>query len=403
MTTMKYLSVAVLALLTAVVTGCTEDPIIKYADSGIPDAVINLVTVTTTVSIDGGTRALDANGKRTFAAGDEIAVIYKNIYGKAVKAVSEVLTGDNIIADGKVATCTFTLINPDNTQNVTYVYPATMANSDGTVNYEALNTQDGTLASISAKLDYCSESVAWEDYNLPKVNLKSNLVIGVFTLKNGDGSSTITSGLKTVIICDDTNAYTVKPNSGTLGSDVIYVAMKPVTTGAPLNILASDGINYYCQNTTSRAFPAGGFIDLPMEMADATKETINTTVEEDTTDPVFEGTNITVSGKFAEAGLGTYLNWNPNSDNHNHLYISSKNGKKIQKVDIHFYGDSKFHAGLTHSTFGIVKCADLNENGYILNVNSNNVTITSNADLSDKDEKVTVDRVDVYYIDSPTQ
>ena len=402
MTMMKHLSVAVLALLTAVITSCTEDPIIKYADNGIPDAESNIVTVTTTVSLDGGTRALDTNGKRTFAVGDDVAVVYKNIYGKNVKAVSGVLTADNITDGGKSATFTLVLINPDSTQNVTYIYPATMANSDGTVNYEALNAQDGTLATLSAKLDYCSGPGEWVDNNkLPKADLESNLAIGLFALKNSDGSSTITSEMKTVIICDDTNAYTVKPNGDTFGSDVIYVAMKPVTNGAPLNIIASDGTNFYCQNTISRAYPAGGFIELPMEMEDATRESIKTTVEEDTTDPVFEGDNIIVRGKFAEAGSGTYINWNPNGDNHNMMYISSKNGEKIQKVDIHFHGNSKFFAGLTHSTYGIVKCANLNENGYILNVNSRELTITSNSDLSSNDEKVTIDRVDVYYINAP--
>ena len=83
--TMKYLSMAALALVGAMMTGCSSDEDSMISNPQQPENKGNVVTVTTTVSLDGGeaaaqgtNRALTADGKKTFAAGDKIAIIYKN-------------------------------------------------------------------------------------------------------------------------------------------------------------------------------------------------------------------------------------------------------------------------------------------------------------------------------------
>ena len=191
MKTMKYfLSMAALALVAAMMTGCSNDD--NYQQ---PVNKNNVVTLTTTVGLDGGagtTRALSSTGVKTFAAGETMAVIYNN-GTSTVKAVSHALEESDITDGGKKATFTFDLETPDKAQEVTYIYPAAMAKEDGTVNYSALNSQDGTLTSLAANLDYCTKSGAWDGENLPSLTLENQLAILAITLKDEAGTSEITS------------------------------------------------------------------------------------------------------------------------------------------------------------------------------------------------------------------
>ena len=103
--TMRFLSIAALALMGAMMTGCssednfTAQPQQQVADKG------NVVTMTTTVGLDGGatTRALTAAGVKTFAVGETMAVIYNN-GTSTVKAVSHALEVSDITDGGKKAT-----------------------------------------------------------------------------------------------------------------------------------------------------------------------------------------------------------------------------------------------------------------------------------------------------------
>ena len=82
----NFLTMAALALVGAIMAGCSgSDDIIDNPQP--PTQKDNIVTVTTTISLAAGggeeggatTRALNpATGVKTFAEGDQIAVIYKN-------------------------------------------------------------------------------------------------------------------------------------------------------------------------------------------------------------------------------------------------------------------------------------------------------------------------------------
>lgn len=125
--------------------------------------------MTTTISRNGddgaNTRALTAAGVKTFATGDQIAVIYKNTSGETVKVVSEALQDNGDITNsGKKAKFTITLTAPAPDGAVRYIYPAAMAkgsvatsadvnSDDATVNYDNIKSQDGTLASLATNLD----------------------------------------------------------------------------------------------------------------------------------------------------------------------------------------------------------------------------------------------------------
>ena len=264
MKTMKYfLSMAALALVGAMTVSCSsDDNIIEQPQQ--PETKNNVVTLTTTVSLgDATTRALTDGGAKTFAAGETMALVYKNTGGSTVKVVSEPLpAGDH----GKSATFTFTLTDPDKEQDVTYIYPAAMANDDGTVNYDALNSQDGTLTSLAANLDYCTKSGAWDGGNLPTLTLENQLAILAVTLKNEAGTSDITSSTTKLTVSDGTNTYNVTPSAA---EGPIYVAIRP-TTSATINIEAINGVQGYCKTLTTKTYEANNGYPVSWKMTPAT-------------------------------------------------------------------------------------------------------------------------------------
>ena len=259
MKTKKFLSMAALALVGAVMTSCSNEDDFTVE----PENKSNVVTLTTTVGIGGGagTRALAADGTKTFAAGETMAIVYTNTNGETAVAVSEALQGSgDITNEGKSATFTVTLDSPDKTQNVTYVYPAAMVNNDGSVKNDALASQDGTLASLGSNLDYCTNSGAWDNGALPELTLDNQFAILALTLKNGAGSREITSSITGLTVSDGTNTYTVSPSS----LSKIYVAIQPTT--AALELTATDGSKNYTKTATSREYAASNGYSLPLRM-----------------------------------------------------------------------------------------------------------------------------------------
>ena len=268
--TMRFLSMAALALVGAMMTGCTnDDNIIDELQQ--PASKNNVVTLTTTVSMDGGTaeargttRALTSGGVKTFAAGETMALVYKNTSSATVKVVSTALTNGDITNEGKSATFTFELTNPDRTQNVTYIYPAAMANNDGTVNYDALATQDGTLTTLSSSLDLATKTSAWDAGSLPTATLENQLAILALTLKDNatPTANDITSTITGVTLSDGTNSYAV---TRTAAAGPIYVAIQP-TTSANITVTATDGTTNYSKSLTGKTYAASNGYSLNWRM-----------------------------------------------------------------------------------------------------------------------------------------
>jgi hypothetical protein len=248
MKTMKnFLSMAALALMGAMMTGCSSDD--NFDNPQQPEKNSNVVTLTTTVGFDAsaGTRALTETGVKTFGTGDQMAVIYKNTSGGTVKAVGTLTSG----AGTKSGTFTFTLTNPDKTQNVTYIYPAAMAGSTG-VDYTKLNSQTGgTLTDLGSKYDLATNSGAWNAGALPSLTLNNQLAILAVTLKNS-GSSDITSTITGMTLGDGTNTYSVTREAA---AGPIYVAIQP-TTSASISITATDGSKNYAKSLTGKDYAA---------------------------------------------------------------------------------------------------------------------------------------------------
>lgn len=264
MKTKKFLSMAALALVGAMMTGCSSDDDILQ-----PENKTNVVTLTATVGFDDGvaaTRAVTGTGVKTFGDGDQMAVIYQNTSGGTVKAVGTLTSG----AGTKSGTFTFTLTNPDKTQNVTYIYPAAMAGSTG-VDYTKLNSQSsGTLTDLGSKYDLATKSGAWDGDNLPTLTLENQLAILAITLKN---STDITSTITDMTIKVGSTTYTVS-RSAVAGP--IYVAIQPVTS-QNIEVTATDGTDEYVKTLTSKTYAANNGYNVTWIMTKLTKVTWNST------------------------------------------------------------------------------------------------------------------------------
>lgn len=265
---MRYFNVAALALASVIAIGCSSDDLdsVQTPATDTPKTVTLTTTISRGGAIQARRRALSEQGVKTFAVGDQIAVVYTNTSSQRVKAVSNALAAADITNSGKSAKITVTLTNPV-AGTVDYVYPAAMANGDGTLNYSALCTQDGTLASLASNLDCAKGSGdmtgSGSDFTLPTgVKLANQFAICEFTIKNSGGTE-ITSSITGLTLSDGTNTYTVS-RAAAVGP--IYVAMQPVTSDKTLSFVANDGSNGYYKNVTGKALAAGDMLPVNLTM-----------------------------------------------------------------------------------------------------------------------------------------
>lgn len=229
--TMKNLYIVTLALVSILTAGCSSGDDNFASQTPQPTREGNTVTLTTTVSFDGATtRALTADGVKTFAVGDQIAVVYVDNNNATVKVESNALTATDIETGGKIAHFTVTLTDPKASSAVTCIYPNAMAKSDGAPNLDALNTQDGTLATLASTLDYAKfEGTMTAEGKLPEaIRLANQLTLCKFNIKSCDGKSDITRDVTQFVVKNGSNTYTVNREAA---AGPIYVAMQPVTTG----------------------------------------------------------------------------------------------------------------------------------------------------------------------------
>ena len=259
----KVLSMAALLIVSVTFVACSGDnDIIDNPQQ--PENTSNVVTLTTTVGFDDGaqTRALTSAGVKTFAEGETMAIVYKNTSDETVKAVSAPLTAADIAEGSQSATFTFGLTNPDKAQDVTYIYPAAMANDEGEVNYNALDEQDGTLSTLASNLDLAIYTGAWDSESLPSGTLENQLAILALTLKNETGSDDITSSITSLTIKEGSNTYTVTRSAA---AGPICVAIRP-TDEADITVTANDGSTDYSKFLQSKTYEANNGYSLTWKM-----------------------------------------------------------------------------------------------------------------------------------------
>ena len=275
--TMRYFSIAALALMGTVMTGCSNNDELQQ-----PESVKRTVTLTTTVNLDGGegTRALDVStGVKTFEVDDQITFVYKNTSGQTKAAFSEKLTQSDISADGKTATIYVALEDPATDSQLRMIYPATMANipmstsasidDAGTINLEALQSgQQGYEGELS-DYDLAVYDGTLSGYALPaSITLANKLAICAFTIKNADGMQDITTTITNLTISDGTYTYSISRSN--LISP-IYVAMMPVDN-ANITMTATDNDGqHYAKSLTNITYAANNIYPLAMRMAESFK------------------------------------------------------------------------------------------------------------------------------------
>ena len=252
---MRYISIAALALVGAVMTGCSNDDDSAIDKSQqLENTSKKVVTMTTSVALDAGatTRALTGEGVKTFAVGEQMAIVYSNGSGM-VMAVSRALKADDINDAGTIASFTFDLETPDKSQDVTYIYPASMARADGSINYDALANQDGTLASLASNLDLATYKGEWLGENLPSCTLQNQLAILALTLKDSDGANEITGNVTDVTVKADEDTYTVTRSAA---AGPIYVAIKPIVSKNVV-VTTTGGSKEYVKLLTGKTYASG--------------------------------------------------------------------------------------------------------------------------------------------------
>lgn len=254
---MKSLSIA--ALVMVGMLACVKETPQETTPEEAPGVK---VTLSTTVSLAEDTKALSPTGVKTFAEGEQIAVVYNN-GSTTVKAVSEPLAPADITDEGHSAQFTVTLTDPDRSQNVTYIYPAAMAKDNGEPNWEALGAQDGTLATLAQNLDYAQYTGPWTAGALPTGTLDNQLAILALTLKSSDGASVITNEISRLTLFTGTHSYVV---TRTPAEGPIYVAIHP-TVSASVQVVAQSATRFYTKSLTGKTYAASNGYSLSFRMA----------------------------------------------------------------------------------------------------------------------------------------
>lgn len=245
----KYMMMAALALVGTMMTGCTSDDLANEAPQTKNDSTP--VTLTTTISLDGGatTRALDAQGKKTFAAGDQVAIYYQNTSDVAKMAITTALTTTDISDDGKTAKFTVTLNDPKPLGKLRYVYPASMAETEITsvdgnenISTDFEDEQDGTLETLASKFDLAiyDGSLSSKALLPTTATLKNQLTIAELTIKDYAGTD-ITDKIKKLDIQLCGNGYALTRPDNAAGP--IYVALYPTPGSNKENITVTATAN----------------------------------------------------------------------------------------------------------------------------------------------------------------
>ena len=245
----RYISMAALALMGTMMTGCTGDDLAKEAPQTNNDN--HTVTLTTTISLDGSatTRALDAQGKKTFAAGDQVAIYYQNTSDVAKMAITTALTTTDISDDGKTAKFTVTLNDPKPSGKLRYVYPASMAETEITsvdgnenISTDFEDEQDGTLETLASKFDLAiyDGSLSSKALLPTTATLKNQLTIAELTIKDYAGTD-ITDKIKKLDIQLCGNGYALTRPDNAAGP--IYVALYPTPGSNKENITVTATAN----------------------------------------------------------------------------------------------------------------------------------------------------------------
>lgn len=256
---MKYLGLTAMAVMGLL--ACTR--------AQVEQPVQKTITLTTTINLGGeedeDSKALSALGVKTFAVGEQVAVIYRGAWNDYIgKVVSSALKAEDIYDGGKKATITVNVPSTGYEQpagRFRIIYPASMAKDgvptvvqeDGNLKLSALGTQDGTLSSLANNLDLCVYDGDFSFINdIPtfpsSISLTNRLAICEFNVFVG--TENITNTITKLTLTNGTKTYTI---NRVASAGPIYVAVQPVTSGN-IEITAND---LYIKTISGKTLAAG--------------------------------------------------------------------------------------------------------------------------------------------------
>lgn len=261
-TSIRILSLAVLALAMAACSNDTEQPAaIQPAPGNAGEGIPFSATIATGSAT---TRALtEENGTiiSTWAKGEQVALIHNGVV--------DVMTIENDPDENGDVTITGTLKgSPKNNDDVTVVFPASAVDKDEkTVKTDLLNAQDGTLATIATDLN-----LRQSDGAKLKVGELTATLSGTVTLANqiaivkfslSDGYNALAA--KQFVIKDgsDNVLTTVTPSEATSN---LYVAMAPAINAAAFKFEATVGDFTYTYEKSGVILEASTYYQSPIKM-----------------------------------------------------------------------------------------------------------------------------------------
>lgn len=261
-TSIRILSLAVLALTMAACSNDTEQPTaVQPAPGNAGEGIPFSATIATGSAT---TRALtEENGTiiSTWAKGEQVALIHNGVV--------DVMTIENDPDENGNVTITGTLKgSPKNNDDVTVVFPASAVDKDEkAVKTDLLNAQDGTLATIATDLN-----LRQSDGAKLKVGELTATLNGTVTLANqiaivkfslSDGNNALAA--KQFVIKDgsDNVLTTVTPSEATSN---LYVAMAPATTASTFKFEATVGDFTYTYEKSGVILEASTYYQSPIEM-----------------------------------------------------------------------------------------------------------------------------------------
>lgn len=261
-TSIRILSLAVLALTMAACSNDTEQPTaVQPAPGNAGEGIPFSATIATGSAT---TRALtEENGTiiSTWAKGEQVALIHNGVV--------DVMTIENDPDENGNATITGSLTgSPKNNDDVTVVFPASAVDKDEkAVKTDLLNAQDGTLATIATDLN-----LRQSDGAKLKVGELTATLNGTVTLANqiaivkfslSDGNNALAA--KQFVIKDgsDNVLTTVTPSEATSN---LYVAMAPATNAAAFKFEATVGDFTYTYEKSGVILEASTYYQSPIEM-----------------------------------------------------------------------------------------------------------------------------------------
>lgn len=271
---MKFFGLTAMAVMGLL--ACTRDQ--------VEQPVQKTITLTTTINLgeDEDSKALTAEGVKTFANGDKIAVLYECTTANRVHAV-ESDDVSSISADGKTARFSVTfpggenqpkpdgkiriVYPPEMAKNITYESNISLDDDNSTLSLGTLNEdlpQGGTLSFVSSK-DLCTFDGSFVSVNdqptFPSsITLRNRLAMCEFRVFRGEEN--ITSSITKMTLVNGSNTYTIERTAST---NPIYIAMLPVENGK-FDIIVNE--SYYKQ-VSGKTLAAGKMYPINLRLPGA--------------------------------------------------------------------------------------------------------------------------------------